>query len=482
MSLYLWLFMGISINASSMTISETDQNRVILKKNLVNVNGIRKNLLTQDMFLSEISDNRDPNINIVFYIQQDFVLAEDITIPVNSVLDFDGGSINGSYTLKGQYTCIRGNVALSPDVKFDGTFNNIPTVYVDWFIRDYKANVDCSEGIRKAITFAKLARTSLSFGGLVSTNAAKYFCTSGNFDISGLVVNGNGSWIVGIGDYNMFTVNGDCHLSDLHINKYPYQDGSSNVDYNNIAITCKNNHHMEFDNISIDGFHFGFILEKAWNVVIIGCNTYRCSVGVGSRGLSVNNNICNCRLEGSVCGIEVLGISEGWMISDNLIIGATGINLTNHANTIIKGNIIDFCKNYAIRMNQNCPGVLIDNNYMAVEGGGLAIIDINSQDIKNNEDQMISITNNIMRGYGLIQGIAGVGISKGKYKHIKICGNHIKSGDLPYGVSIGKDVRIGTLYFRDNVVEGKDNNQTFSIKGIVSNMFVSDNIKTGLKP
>lgn len=473
--------MGLSINTASMTISGTDQNRVILKKNLVSVDGIRKNLLTQDMFLSEVSGDSAPNTNVTFYIQQDYILAEDITIPANSVLDFNGGSIKGGYTIKGQYTSFRGDVNLSPDVKFDGTFNNIPTVYVDWFIRDYKANVDCSDGIRKAIEFAKLARTSISFGSLVSTKAAKYYCTSGNFDISGLVVNGNGSWIVGIGDYNMFAVNGDCHLSDLHINKYPYQDGTSNADYNNIAITCKNNHRMRFDNISIDGFHYGFMLEKAWNVIINESNTYRCSVGVGSKGLSVNNNICNCRIEGSVCGIEAIGTSEGWMISDNLIVGATGISLTNHANTIIKGNIIDLCKNYAIRMNYNCPGVLIDNNYMAINGGGLAIIEINSQNIKNNEDQMISITNNVFRCYGYIQGDAGITLTNGKYKHLKISGNHIKSHGLLFGVKVFENVSMEALYIRDNIVEGKDNKQTVSINGDVLNKFITDNVKIKLE-
>lgn len=414
-------------------------------------------------------------------IQHNYVLAEDILVPSNCTLEFDGGSISGEHRIKGQYTCIRGDVAFSDNVGFEGSFNNIPTVFIDWFVRDYKENVDCSEGIKKAISLAKLARTSMSFGGVVSVASAKYYCSSGSFDISGLNIYGNGSALVGIGDYDMFVVDGDCQIRDLHINKYPYQDGVTEYDYGNAAITCRGNHQMKFSNVFVDGFHYGFLLDAAWNVVIDGCNTYRCSVGIGSRGLSVNNNLCNNRIQGSICGIEANGVSEGWMISDNLIIGETGISITDHANTIIKGNIIDLCKDYAIGINKNCPGLLIDNNYLAIKKGGKAIININSQDIKNDEDQMISITNNVMRGYGSIQGNAGVSITSGRYKHLKISGNHIKSGSLQYGISIGKDVSIGALYVRDNVVEGLDNKQAVSIIGSVKNKFISDNVKLVLR-
>lgn len=164
------------------------------------------------------TNNRIPNDNTVFVIQHDYVLAENILVPTNCVLEFDGGSISGNKTIKGQYTCIRGNVYFANSVGFEGTFNSISTVYIDWFVRDYKENIDCSDGIRKAITLAKLAGTSISFGGNVSGVAAKYYCSSGGFDISGLVIDGNGSSIVGSGDYDVFVVDGDCQIRDLHIN------------------------------------------------------------------------------------------------------------------------------------------------------------------------------------------------------------------------------------------------------------------------
>lgn len=456
------------------------ERRVYLGNEVQIIGGEPKKLLAQDMFYKVESNRKIPNTNSIFIIQHDFVLAENISIPENSILEFDGGSLSGEYTITGNNTEIRGYVRIMPDISFAGTFNNIETVFVDWFISDYKANEDCSNSIRKAISLAKQAHASLTFGGYVSDKARKYYCNSGNFDVSGLVINGNGATIISVGNFDLFIVDGYCKCRDIQIGKYPYQDDSSTNSFKNTAIMCKNNHQMKFENVFVDGFHYGFLLDAAWNVVIDACNTYRCSVGVGSKGLSVNNNIHNSRISGTVCGIDVKGVSEGWMISDNVIIGSTGLRFTNHANTIIKGNIVDLCSKYAMEIIGNCPGMLIDNNYMAIEKGGESIIIISSQDIKNNEDQMISITNNILRGYDSMKGETGISVTSGKYKHIKIMGNHIKSNDLKYGISIDKDVSIGTLFMRDNVVEGKENIPPVRIQGKITNRFFSDNVKTRL--
>ena len=453
----------LSISSATYSRTEWHQNNV----------SDRRVILTQKLVNKETA-------NSVFNIEKDYSLSEDVKLPANCRLYFNGGTLSGNHKVIGLCTEIFGDVKISPDVRFEGTFNNIETVYVDWFVRDYRANVDCSDGVRSAIALAKIARSSLSFGGSVSGKAEKYYCTVGGFDVSGLTIYGNGSWITGVGNYDMFVIDGDCQISDLHINKYPYQDGTSNRDFGNSAIVCKNNYHVKFDNVRIDGFHIGFMLDAAWNVVINGCSTHRCSVGIKSKGLSVNNNVTNSRISGTKCGIDLNGISEGWMISDNLIIGATGLCVTNHANTIIKGNIIDLCKNYAMVIEQNCPGLLIDNNYMAVTKGGSAIIKIGGQQIKNDEDQMVSITNNILKGYGELSEHAGVMVTSGKYKHIKVSGNHIRAKALKYGLYVDTGASITTLFVRDNVVEGNVNEPAVSIKGIVTNRFVTDNVKTKL--
>ena len=62
---------------------------IILKKNLVN--GV--NTLTQEMMSA---------INTKYVIKYDYVLGEDITVPENCILEFDGGSINGNYNISGK--------------------------------------------------------------------------------------------------------------------------------------------------------------------------------------------------------------------------------------------------------------------------------------------------------------------------------------------------------------------------------------------
>ena len=63
--------------------------RVVLKKNIVN----NVNTLTQDMFYKGEVGSRVPNTNTIYIIRYDFTLGEDITVPANCVLEFDGGSL-----------------------------------------------------------------------------------------------------------------------------------------------------------------------------------------------------------------------------------------------------------------------------------------------------------------------------------------------------------------------------------------------------
>lgn len=79
--------MDMSDNELATTRYPCSLDRVTINKNVVN----GRNLLKQDMF---------PKTNTVYVIQHDFVLASDITIPDNSVLLFDGGSISGSNKIR----------------------------------------------------------------------------------------------------------------------------------------------------------------------------------------------------------------------------------------------------------------------------------------------------------------------------------------------------------------------------------------------
>lgn len=76
-------------------------NKVVLKAE--NANG-GKNMLRQEMFNTINNGVSVPNANTIFVIQSDFELAEDITIPTGSILEFDGGSFkNGRLNTNGCY-------------------------------------------------------------------------------------------------------------------------------------------------------------------------------------------------------------------------------------------------------------------------------------------------------------------------------------------------------------------------------------------
>lgn len=101
--------------------SDNGMGRIVLRKNLVN--GV--NTLTQSMI------NKS---NTIYIVQYDFTLGEDITVPENCVLEFDGGSISGSHTLTGNNTGIQAGLIkiFGTDVIFAGTWN-VVEAYPEWY-------------------------------------------------------------------------------------------------------------------------------------------------------------------------------------------------------------------------------------------------------------------------------------------------------------------------------------------------------------
>lgn len=110
--------------------------RVELAKNMVNtgtdLEPVMLNQLTQDMFYKGAAGSRVPNTNTIFVIRYDYVLAENITIPDGCVLEFEGGSISGAYTITGNGTYIEGTKDIFNDVIIAGTWKN-KEVSISWF-------------------------------------------------------------------------------------------------------------------------------------------------------------------------------------------------------------------------------------------------------------------------------------------------------------------------------------------------------------
>jgi hypothetical protein len=96
----------------------------VLKPNIIN----GKNILSQDMMPI------DTGANTKYVIKYDYELSEDITIPENCILEFDGGSISGAYTITGANTGINAGLVkvFNTDVILAGTWN-VAEAYPEWF-------------------------------------------------------------------------------------------------------------------------------------------------------------------------------------------------------------------------------------------------------------------------------------------------------------------------------------------------------------
>ena len=100
-------------------VSPNGMGRVILRNNLVE----EVNTLTQSMI---------SQTNTIYVIQYDFTLGENITIPSNCILDFEGGSIN-SGTITGNNTQMKAaDIAIFTDIIIADTWN-VPYITSAWF-------------------------------------------------------------------------------------------------------------------------------------------------------------------------------------------------------------------------------------------------------------------------------------------------------------------------------------------------------------
>ena len=99
--------------------------KIYLKKNIVEVGGVEKNILTQSAFYKE--GTQTPNTDTVFVVQYDFDLnGQTINVPARCVLDFDGGSFNNGKIISNN-TEITGIIPTNHDCYY-GVFyyNNKP--------------------------------------------------------------------------------------------------------------------------------------------------------------------------------------------------------------------------------------------------------------------------------------------------------------------------------------------------------------------
>lgn len=147
--------------------------RVVIPKNMVNIAEQGEpdnivNLLNQDAFED---GEGNPLTNTVFVIQYDFVLGEDIEVPSNCLLEFDGGSISAGSgenmdTITGNNTGINAGLVkiFDTSVILSGTWN-VSEVYPEWWgVAGYNYGSNDYLPITRALEFGAGKKVVFSYG------------------------------------------------------------------------------------------------------------------------------------------------------------------------------------------------------------------------------------------------------------------------------------------------------------------------------
>ena len=120
-------------------LEQKDINKEILgvPYNASNPNGMGKIVLKKNDNFKQVVEAQT-NGNTIFVIKYDFTLTDNVTVPSNCVLEFDGGSISSTYTLTCNNTLFTGNI--TSKINLTGTLANKEICINDFL--DNKAVLD----------------------------------------------------------------------------------------------------------------------------------------------------------------------------------------------------------------------------------------------------------------------------------------------------------------------------------------------------
>ena len=415
---------------SSVTNTTVSFKKLIFEGSDKNVDGT---LLSKEVIVRSIDEITLPNI--IYKIVSDIDLNNTtLTLPADCTLDFQGGSFSNG-TIVGSNTRFSGNIKLDTTLTFSGTYL-LDTVNVDWFYTNRGLNA--SPYIQAALDFAKLIKASVTFGNKLTSGYI--IKTTLNCDVP--IIGNNArlsSTTVGV-----LNCKNECSIENLYIDFYPYQGASDVTDNKVIAIniggeTSTYNHYI--NNVTIDGFYYGIVMTNSWNLRCSNLRIIRTRIGIQAYGKCVNNSIVNanidCKGTNSICiafNDEVdhaasTYLSEGWTISNSILTSAQyGIFGVNMSNTFISNCIIDLCSKNAIKFSLNSLNIRIVDNYLACLANGIDVINFSGQNVLNNEDAGIIISNNTIKSYYSDSGSCnGINIGEGTYESIYILGNTISN-------------------------------------------------------
>lgn len=116
-------------------IEQKDVNKEVLgvPYNATTPNGMGRIVLKKNDNFKQVVEAQT-NGNTIFVIKYDFALTDNVTVPANCMLEFDGGSISGQHILTGNNTGIRAGLVniFNTDITLAGSWN-VNELNVKWF-------------------------------------------------------------------------------------------------------------------------------------------------------------------------------------------------------------------------------------------------------------------------------------------------------------------------------------------------------------
>lgn len=339
---------------------------VILRKNLRLVNGVIKNILTQNMI-------NQPNT--IYEIRYDFDLNDEtIKINDNCILKFNGGKLKNG-TIKGNSTQIDATPSLIfNNVSFSGRWK-IYNYFPEWFILDFS---DCTNGIQQAIDFA-----SINNGGKIVFQSRQYNVKSIHTGIkTNLIGSGIGATIIkqiyGTGKSLIeipatsagilitdLTLKGNNEENCHGIGKTERTWGGENHEYICNELSSFNNEisyrWSTFRNLAIYNFDKGiYFANFFFDAYIEKCSVGYCNIGIHfdcTDSSILNTYIFHSRKHGLYLTgnnnriINIKSISNGKRSGDN---GDAAFYVSGSRNSLVGCESQDnFCSGYIIKGYQN---------------------------------------------------------------------------------------------------------------------------------